>query len=253
MNSDYERGETVDIKALITDYLDKYRKEYSFNVERKDLTVEYVKNTIEHTNLKPTATKEDIIKLCNEAKEYGFYGVCVNPYYVKLAKNTLKDSKIKIVTVCGFPLGATPKEVKAYETKKAIEDGADEIDMVINIGALKSKEYDTVYEDIKAVVEAAQGKVVKVIIEACYLTNEEKVIACVLSKAAGAHYVKTSTGFGTHGAKVSDVHLMRWVVGEKMGVKAAGGIRDFERAVLMLSAGADKIGTSSGAKIIGIR
>ena len=240
----------MEIKNIVEEWIEKYHKEYKFELdEKRMISQSEVRGAIEHTNLKPTATPEDIRKLCGEAKEYDFYGVCVNPVYVKLARDELKGTNQKVVTVCGFPLGATPSQVKAYEAKKAVQDGADEVDMVINIGFLKAREYEKVYEDIKAVVEAT-GVPVKVIIEACYLTNEEKVAACVISKLAGAAYVKTSTGFGSGGATVEDVHLMRWVVGEKMGVKAAGGVRNFETAVRMIQAGANKIGTSSGIKIM---
>lgn len=206
---------------------------------------------IDHTNLKPYATEEDIIKLCDEAKEYGFYAVCVNPYRVKLAKERLKGSGVKVATVIGFPLGATPTEVKVFEARKALEDGADELDMVINIGALKDKNYDYVKKDIEEVVRVAheRGAIVKVIIETCYLSEEEKVKACELAKEAGADFVKTSTGFGTGGATVEDVSLMRKVVGPEMGVKASGGIRTYEQAFAMIEAGANRIGTSSGVKI----
>ena len=207
---------------------------------------------IDHTNLKAYATGEDIIKLCREAMEYCFYAVCVNPYRVKLAKETLRGSGVRVATVIGFPLGATPTEVKVFEAKKALEDGADELDMVINIGALKDGDYDYVRNDIAEVVKVAHGKnaKVKVIIETCYLTDEEKVKACELAKEAGADFVKTSTGFGTGGATVEDVRLMRKVVGEEMGVKAAGGIRTYEQALAMIEAGATRIGTSSGVKIV---
>ncbi|MPW39715.1 deoxyribose-phosphate aldolase [Thermococcus sp. 101 C5] len=207
---------------------------------------------IDHTNLKPYATKEDIIKLCEEAKKYGFYAVCVNPYRVKLAKEQLEGTGIKVASVIGFPLGATPTEVKVFEAKKALEDGADELDMVINIGALKDKDYEYVKNDIAEVVKVAheKGAVVKVIIETCYLTDEEKEIACKLAMEAGADFVKTSTGFGTGGATVEDVRLMRRIVGDKLGVKAAGGIRTYEQAMAMIEAGANRIGTSSGVKIV---
>lgn len=207
---------------------------------------------IDHTNLKPYATKEDIIKLCEEAKEHNFYAVCVNPYRVKLAKEQLKETDIKVASVIGFPLGATPTEVKVFEAKKALEDGADELDMVINIGALKDKDYEYVKKDIAEVVKVAheKGAIVKVIIETCYLTDEEKEIACKLAMEAGADFVKTSTGFGSGGATVEDVRLMKKVVGDKLGVKAAGGIRTYEKAIAMIEAGANRIGTSSGVKIV---
>jgi deoxyribose-phosphate aldolase len=210
-----------------------------------------ISSMIDHTLLKPEATEDMIEKLCNEAKENGFAAVCVNPFYVKKAKELLKGTEVKVATVVGFPLGANVKEVKAFEAKKAIEDGAEEIDMVINIGALKNRDYKTVKEDIKAVVEEARGKaIVKVIIETCLLTDEEKVKACELAKEAGAHYVKTSTGFNGSGATVEDIKLMKKVVGESMKIKASGGIRDYEAAKAMIDAGASRIGTSSSLNII---
>ncbi len=210
-----------------------------------------IASVIDHTLLKPETTEEMIIKLCKEAEEYGFYSVCVNPNYVSLASEILGDSDVKIATVVGFPLGANTKEVKAYETRKAIEDGAHEIDMVINIGALKSKDFSKVKEDIEAVVDAA-GKeaIVKVIIETCLLTDEEKVKACELAMEAGAHFVKTSTGFSTGGATVEDVKLMKSVVGDKMEIKASGGIRDYQKAMAMIEAGASRIGASASVQIV---
>lgn len=206
---------------------------------------------IDHTILKPEATKQDVIKLCEEAKQYGFASVCVNAYYTKLVADTLKDSEVKTCVVVGFPLGATFTEIKAHETELAIQNGADEVDMVINIGALKDKDYATVEQDIKAVVDAAKGKaIVKVIIETCLLTEEEKVKACELSVKAGADFVKTSTGFSTGGATVEDVTLMRKTVGDQALVKASGGVRDFKGAKAMIDAGADRIGASSGIKIV---
>lgn len=205
---------------------------------------------IDHTLLKPDATKEQIEKLCLEAKEYQFASVCINPSYVKLAYQLLHQEAVKVCTVVGFPLGATTSAVKAFETSKAIEEGALEIDMVINIGALKNKEYGIVEADIAAVVEAAQGRLVKVIIETCLLTQDEKEIACQLAKKAGAHFVKTSTGFSTGGALVEDIQLMRATVGEELGVKASGGVRDLSTAIKMIEAGANRIGTSSGISIV---
>ncbi len=210
-----------------------------------------IASMIDHTLLKPEATDKMIENLCNEAKVNGFAAVCVNPFYVKKAKELLEGTDVKVATVVGFPLGANVKEVKAFETKRAIEDGAEEIDMVINIGALKSKDYVTVKEDIRAVVEAAGDKaIVKVIIETCLLTDEEKVKACELAKEAGAHYVKTSTGFSKSGATVEDVKLMKETVGENMKVKASGGIRDYKTAKAMVDAGASRIGASSSIRII---
>lgn len=206
---------------------------------------------IDHTILKPEATKQDVLKLCTEAKQYGFASVCVNAYYTKLVANALKDSDVKTCVVVGFPLGATFTEIKARETELAIQNGADEVDMVINIGALKDKEYAVVEQDIKAVVDAAKGKaIVKVIIETCLLTEEEKVKACELSVKAGAEFVKTSTGFSTGGATVEDVALMKKTVGNQALVKASGGVRDFKGAKAMIDTGADRIGASSGIKIV---
>ncbi len=211
-----------------------------------------IAHIIDHTLLKPDATQAQIAQLCYEARKYGFAAVCVNPANVKLAAQLLKDSPVAVCTVVGFPLGATLTEVKAYEAQKVIEDGATEIDMVINIGALKSKDYDLVKRDIATVVRTCHnnGAICKVIIEAALLTDEEKVKACQLAKEAGADYVKTSTGFGPGGATVEDVALMRRVVGPEMGVKAAGGIRTFEAARQMIKAGATRIGASAGVKIV---
>ena len=207
---------------------------------------------IDHTLLKPEATRDQIVQLCREAREYGFAAVCVNPCYVKLAAELLRGSSVKVCSVVGFPLGATLPEVKAYEARRAIEEGAAEIDMVINIGALKSGDLELVKRDIASVVDVchAKGALCKVIIEAALLTDEEKVLACQLAKAAGADYVKTSTGFGPGGATVHDVALMRRTVGLEMGVKAAGGIRSYEAARAMVEAGATRIGASAGVKIV---
>lgn len=204
---------------------------------------------IDHTILKPDATEEDVRILCEEAKTYGFASVCVNPYWVSYAKQLLQDTDVAICTVVGFPLGATPACVKAYETSQAIEDGADEIDMVINIGALKSQDTQTVLEDIKAVVKASKQKLVKVIIETCLLTDEQKRLACQLALEAQADFVKTSTGFSNHGATLEDVALMKSVVKDQAKVKASGGIRDYATAMSMIEAGASRLGTSSGVKI----
>ncbi|NLL81588.1 MAG: deoxyribose-phosphate aldolase [Tissierellia bacterium] len=210
-----------------------------------------ISKMIDHTLLKPDATKEMIRSLCLEAINHKFGAVCVNPYYVRYCKELLRDSDVKVATVIGFPLGANTKEIKAMEAKDAIINGADEIDMVINIGALKAGDYSTVKEDIEVVVNAHDEKaLVKVIIETCLLTDEEKRIACQLSMDAGADYVKTSTGFSTAGAKVDDVKLMKSVVGDRLGIKASGGIRDLETALEMIEAGATRLGTSSGIKIV---
>jgi len=209
-----------------------------------------VASIIDHTLLKADATEKDILKCCEEGKKYGFASVCIQPCYVKLAAEVLKGSKVRVATVIGFPLGANLTSVKAFETARAVEDGADELDMVLNIGALKQGDADYVEKDIRAVVEAASGALVKVILETCYLTDEEKVLACKLCKNAGAHFVKTSTGFASAGAVVEDVALMRRTVGTEMGVKAAGGIRTLESLKAMVEAGANRIGTSSGIKIL---
>ncbi len=208
---------------------------------------------IDHTLLKPEACDAQIVKVCEEAKEHGFFSVCVNPGFVKLVKETLEGSDVKTCTVVGFPLGATTSEVKAFETKQAVEAGADEIDMVINVGALKSQDYTLVESDIKAVVDASGDALVKVIIETCLLTHAEKVKACELAKSAGADYVKTSTGFCTGGATADDITLMRKTVGDKMGVKASGGIRDYATAVKMIESGASRIGAGGSLQIIGVK
>ena len=205
---------------------------------------------IDHTILKPETTQEQVEKMLSEAKEYDLASVCVNPTWVSLAAESLKDSDVKVCTVIGFPLGANTSAVKAFETEDAIANGADEIDMVINIGALKAGNDALVLDDIKAVVDASGDKLVKVIIEACLLTDEEKVRACQLSKEAGADYVKTSTGFSTGGATVADVALMRKTVGPDMGVKASGGARSYEDAIAFIEAGASRIGASSGVAIM---
>lgn len=206
---------------------------------------------IDHTILKPDASESDIIKLCREALEYKFASVCVNASNVKLADSFLNGTEVKVCTVVGFPLGATTKETKAFEAVQAIDNGASEVDMVLNIGALKSGKHDTVFEDIKAVAEACKGKaLLKVIIETCLLTDEEKVTACELSQKAGADFVKTSTGFSSSGAKIEDIILMRRTVGPEMGVKASGGIRNLESALKMIEAGATRIGASASVSIL---
>ncbi|TDL75360.1 deoxyribose-phosphate aldolase [Rhodococcus qingshengii] len=207
---------------------------------------------IDHTLLSPDTKEKEIIKLCQEAKKYGFASAVVNPAWVSLSAELLRDSDVNVCTVIGFPLGANTPETKAFETKNAIENGAVEVDTVINIGALKDKNDALVEEDIRSVVEAAKGKaLVKVIIEACLLTNEEKVRACQISVKAGAEYVKTSTGFSLHGATVEDVAIMRKAVGPNVGVKASGGVKNIEDMKAMVDAGATRIGTSSAIKILG--
>lgn len=206
---------------------------------------------IDHTLLKPEATEEQVIKICDEAKKYEFASVCVNTYYTSLVSKQLEGTNVKTCVVIGFPLGATTKEVKAFETKQAIENGAQEVDMVINVGALKDKKYDEVRDDIKAVVEVAKDKaLVKVILETCLLTKDEIVKACELSKEAGVDFVKTSTGFSTGGATVEDVKLMRETVGSEIGVKASGGVRTTEDAEAFIAAGANRIGASASIAIV---
>ena len=211
-----------------------------------------VSGVIDHTLLKPDATRHDIEKLCREAAEFHFATVCVNPVWVSLAAARLRGTGVGVCSVVGFPLGATSADVKNFETRRAIYDGATEIDMVINVGALKSGDLRTVERDIEAVTEPCRqcGSISKVIIEAALLTDEEKITACTLSKAAGADFVKTSTGFGPGGATAADVALMRRVVGAEMGVKAAGGVRDLEGLKAMVAAGASRVGASAGVKIV---
>jgi deoxyribose-phosphate aldolase len=207
---------------------------------------------IDHTLLKPDATRADIERLCREAAEFGFATVCLNPTWVAFAADRLRGTSVRVCTVVGFPLGASTSAVKHYETQRAIADGATEIDMVINVGALKSGDDAFVQRDIAAVTDVCcQAEVVsKVIIEAAYLTDDEKVRACILAKAAGADFVKTSTGFGPSGATVADVALMRRVVGPEMGVKAAGGVRTLETLKAMVAAGATRIGASASVAIL---
>ena len=205
---------------------------------------------IDHTLLKPDASQEQIMNLIEEATDHDFASVCVNPTWVAFAAQALKGTDVKVCTVIGFPLGANTPEVKAFEAEDAIQNGADEIDMVINIGALKSQDYELVEKDIRAVVEAAKGTLVKVIIETCLLTDDEKVKACQIAQKAGADFVKTSTGFSTGGATVADVALMRKTVGPNMGVKASGGARSYEDALAFIKAGATRIGASSGVAIM---
>ena len=209
-----------------------------------------INQLIDHTILKPEASIDDIRKLCIEAKEYNFYSVCVNSAYVNVAYNFLLHSNVKVCSVVGFPLGAMIKEAKAYEAKFAVDSGAEEIDMVINIGLLKSGKIDLFERDIKKVREACKASVLKVIIETCLLNDKEKILACQIAKEYGADFVKTSTGFSTGGATEHDIELMRKTVGDKMGVKASGGIKTYENAIRMINAGANRLGTSSGIAIM---
>ncbi len=221
--------------------------------DKSDFTAEEIASYIDHTLLKPDATATDIKNLCAEAKKYKFASVCISPSYVLLASEELKGSNIKVCTVVGFPSGAHVTEIKRLETERAIKDGAKEIDMVINIGALKSKNYNLVYDDIKEVCDTSKsgGAICKVIIETALLSDSEKIKACELSKEAKAEFVKTSTGFASSGATVPDVKLMSGIVRESgIGVKAAGGIRTLEDALKMINAGATRIGASAGIKIL---
>ena len=204
---------------------------------------------IDHTLLKADATEAQITRLCEEAREHRFASVCVNPRWVALCAQLLAGSGVRVCTVIGFPLGASSSAIKAAETRQAVADGADELDMVISVGDLKAGNYEFVRADIRGVVKAAEGRTVKVIIEACLLTDEEKSLACKLAMAAGADFVKTSTGFSTGGATVADVKLMRAAVGPNFGVKAAGGIRTRKDALMMIEAGANRIGASAGIAI----
>lgn len=206
---------------------------------------------IDHTLLKADANETQITKLCDEAKKYDFMSVCVNTCYVPLCAKLLKGTDVKVCCVVGFPLGAMETSSKAYEAKKAIEDGAKEVDMVINVGKVKSGDFDYVKNDIKAIVDTCIGKALtKVIIETCLLTDDEKVKVCTIAKYVGADFVKTSTGFSTGGATIDDVKLMRKTVGPNMGVKASGGVRTKEAALSMIEAGATRIGTSNGISIV---
>ena len=209
-----------------------------------------LENYIDHTLLKPSATTENIIQLCDEAKKYNFFAVCVNGSFVKLAKRELINSNVKIAAVVGFPLGATAISIKVLETKTYINDGADEIDMVINIGMLKSKDFKYVENEIIAVKNELGDRVLKVIIETCYLTDEEKRVVCKIAMKAGADFVKTSTGFGTNGATIADVKLIKEVLKGQLSIKASGGISDKETALSYISLGVTRIGTSSGIKIV---
>lgn len=205
---------------------------------------------IDHTALKPETRKADVLKLCEEAAKYGFASVCVNPAWVRTAHSILRGTTIKIASVVGFPFGTQASIAKAFEAKVAYDDGASEFDMVINVGALKDHDYDSVIRDVEAVVKIVPPSTVKVIIETCNLVDDEKRVACLLAEHAGAHFVKTSTGFGASGATIADVMLMKSVIGPTTEVKASGGIRDANTMLQMIEAGASRIGTSSGVKIM---
>ncbi len=216
------------------------------SVERIDLA-----GMIDHTLLKPEATPADIKRLCQEGLKYEFASICVNPFYVKLVAEELKGSKVKICSVSGFPLGANNPEIKAEEAESGVKEGAQEIDMVINIGALKSGDYKLIENEIELILKAmGEGRILKVILETCLLTSEEKIKGAQIVKESGAHFVKTSTGFGPTGATAGDVSILRKTVGENFGVKASGGIRDYKKTLELIRAGANRIGTSSGVKIV---
>lgn len=235
-------------------YIELYKTEGSrptSDLQQVDSLKKLIRNVIDHTLLRSDASASQIDNLCQEALKYGFYSVCVNSSYVPYVKNILGKGKVKISSTISFPLGAEMTKAKVCESIEAVKNGADELDLVINIGALKSGNYALVYEDLRAIREEIEEKVcLKVILENCYLSREEKIIGCLISKYAGADFVKTSTGFGSGGAEVDDIKLMRMVVGEDMGIKAAGGIRNFGVACKMISAGATRIGTSSSIKIV---
>ncbi len=209
-----------------------------------------LENYIDHTLLKPDATPQNIIQLCKEAKKYNFFAVCVHGPFVQLAKRELINSTVKIVAVVGFPLGASATSIKVLETKTCINDGADEIDMVINVGMLKSKDFKYLENEIQAVKNEVGNRILKVIIETCYLTDEEKKVVCEIAMNAGADFVKTSTGFGTNGATIADVKLIKEVLKGQLSIKASGGISNKETALNYISMGVSRIGTSSGIKIV---
>ncbi len=239
----------IAVKTIIDNGAERISAGKGIGPEIKDLSIARM---IDHTMLKPEATPDEITNLCDEAKQYNFASVCVNPSYVPLCCNLLKDSNVKVCTVIGFPLGATTTATKRAEAEEALNNGAEEIDMVINIGRLKAGDYNYVFNDINQVVLAAkrENAVTKVIIETALLTDEEKVKACLISKEAKADFVKTSTGFSKGGATAGDVALMRYVVGSALGVKASGGVRTLEDAEEMIKSGADRIGASASVKIV---
>ena len=261
-NLSVNQGQACKVEVVdglqVTTCFDEFGEIISAGAERLTTTLGNIPDNLEmaskidHTLLKPEATREEISQLCFEARKYSFASVCINPTHVKLCKSLLRGSSVKVCTVIGFPLGATTPEVKVFETRQAIEEGAEEVDMVINIGGLKDKNYELVARDIRGVVKEAHSHdvLVKVIIETALLTDEEKKIACLLVKEAGADYVKTSTGFSKAGATVEDVALMRRTVGPLLGVKAAGGVRTREDFEKMVSAGSTRICASAGIKIV---
>lgn len=237
------------VKNTLTDF-----SKYEQSIVKTDnkIAVKNLSGMIDHTLLKPDATTSEIKQLCEEAIQYRFASVCVNPSYVEYCFNLIKSSTVKVCTVIGFPLGATTTQSKFLEAEEAVKNGAEELDMVINIGKLKDKDYEYVFNDIKVIADLSKKHLCtsKVIIETCLLSDEEKIIACLLSKAAGANFVKTSTGFSKGGATVHDVTLMKFVVGDRLQVKASGGVRSYEDAIAMVNAGATRLGASAGVKII---
>jgi len=239
-----------DLKKLDVSFPEKLIRRILDLTSMAAFDVERISKAIDNTLLRPQASEAEIRRLCEESVRYGFAAVCVNPIYVPLAYELVKNSDVKVCTVIGFPLGATFKGVKALEARKAVDNGASEIDMVMNISMFKSGKYEYVEEEIREVKEAIGNKVLKVIIECCYLTDEEKIRAAKIAEKAGADYIKTSTGFGPAGAKVDDVKLLRKILSPNVKIKAAGGIRTAEQVIEFLEAGANRIGTSSGTKII---
>jgi deoxyribose-phosphate aldolase len=237
---------------IVSEILNQFKSSFKEKTELPEISESELAKMIDHTLLKPDATKEEIIKLCDEARGFNFASVCVNPCWVETCFNNLKDSDVKVCTVIGFPLGANHTNTKLLETETAIADGAEEIDMVINIGQLKSGNYEYVLNEISRIAHLTKNNLalLKVIIETCLLTDEEKIIASIISKEAGADFVKTSTGFSKGGATLFDVSLMKYSVENKIKVKASGGVRVREDALKMIAAGASRIGTSSGVKII---
>ena len=237
------------VNNILDDFLNS---EKSLTKSDLEISLHDLAGMIDHTLLKPDATVTEIEQLCDEAIQYRFASVCVNPSQVEFCFNLVKSSTVKVCTVIGFPLGATTTQTKLFEAEEAVKNGVEELDMVINIGKLKDKNYEYVFNDIKAIADLSKKHLCtfKVIIETCLLTDEEKIIACLISKKAGADFVKTSTGFSKGGATVHDVALMKFVVGDKLKVKASGGVRSYEDAVNMISAGALRLGASAGVKII---
>ena len=252
LNALAERADILSNPQKLREVVANGADRVAYHGDAEDVPVDLAKY-IDHTLLKPDTTSDEIDVLCDEALEYGFASVCINPTWVKRAAERLRGSDVKVCTVIGFPLGANAPEIKAMEARRALRDGAREVDMVINVGALKSGMHDVVKKDIEKVVDAAHesGAVCKVVLETALLTDEEKVIASALSKQAKADFVKTSTGFGGGGATVYDVALMRETVGPDMGVKASGGVRTLEDAEDMIAAGATRIGASAGVQIVG--